>query len=80
MPDHPVLASRAAELSSDRALEFGHFKDGFQGAAQSFARAICEERFKKIKEAHRKAKQLGAITHHVNGGRPGRKARSRALR
>ena len=24
-------------------LEFGHFKDGFQGAARSFARAIGKE-------------------------------------
>src|SRR5271166_6992101 len=30
----------------------------------------------KIKEA----KQLGAMTHHVNGGKPGRQARSRAQR
>ncbi len=32
----------------------------------------------KINEAQRKAKQLGGMTHHKNGGRPGRQARSRA--
>ena len=29
------------------ALEFGHFKDGFQGAARSFARAIGEEEIQR---------------------------------
>ena len=32
----------------------------------------------KINEAQRKAKRLGGMTHHMNGGRPGRQARSRA--
>ena len=43
------------------ALEFGHLKDGFQGAARSFTRAICEDGSKEIKEAQRKAKQLGDL-------------------
>jgi len=61
-----------------RALEFGHFEDRFQGAARSVARAIGEEESKKVNEAQRTAKQLGGMTHHVNGGRPGRQACSRA--
>ena len=43
------------------ALEFGHLKDGFQGAARSFARAIGKEGSKEIKEAQRKAEQLGDL-------------------
>ena len=62
---------------SQRQLEFGHFEDGFQGAARSLARAIGEEESKN-QRAQRKAKQLGGMTHHVNGGMPGRQARGRA--
>src|SRR5271166_2452782 len=53
-------------------------KGGFQGAARSVAKAIGEEESKKINETQRKAKQLGGMTRHVKGGRPGRQARSRA--
>ncbi len=57
----------------------GHFEDGLQGTlTRSVARAIGEEESKEINEAQRKDKQPGGMTHHVNGGRPGRQARSRA--
>ena len=52
-------------------LEFGHFDDRFQGAVRSVARAIGEEESKKVNEAQRTAKQLGGMTHQLNGGRPG---------